>query len=156
MSCADVQVLLLEADLEELRGEGDGALAEHLRACAACRASARHILDAERALDVALEAEAAQRGPTSAIAPAVPPGARRSPGASARPKWRRVAPWGLVAAAAALAVLVGPRFRGAGPPREVLREVAPAAADVDATPAAGSTVVLFRTADPTITVVWFY
>jgi predicted anti-sigma-YlaC factor YlaD len=40
MDCAAAREEMLGADLDELRGSGDTPLAEHLRACAKCRARA--------------------------------------------------------------------------------------------------------------------
>src|SRR6478735_4266091 len=50
MTCESMRELLLTADLEELKGEGAGPLAEHLRGCVACRAEAARILSATREL----------------------------------------------------------------------------------------------------------
>lgn len=56
MTCEQMRTALLSADLEELRGEGDGELAAHLGTCAACRA------DAERILGGTIRLGAAVRG----------------------------------------------------------------------------------------------
>ncbi len=55
MNCEMARNQMLEADLSELGGEGDGALAQHLRACAQCRERARRILEQTAALKGALE-----------------------------------------------------------------------------------------------------
>jgi hypothetical protein len=47
MDCSTCRDRLLEADLPDLRGEGDPAVAAHLHACLACRAFASAILAAE-------------------------------------------------------------------------------------------------------------
>lgn len=108
IECRDAEALLLEADGEELRGEGDGPLAAHLQRCEACRGIADRILTGERALDDALRERASGtsvdemlrrvRGPL-ADAPEVradtgPPGGpvsaspapSRSPGSSGSPE----------------------------------------------------------------------
>lgn len=67
LECAGAQALLLGADRAELRGEGDGALAAHLRRCDACRRSARRILVGEDALDGALHELASERSADDAV-----------------------------------------------------------------------------------------
>jgi hypothetical protein len=44
MTCGGARRALLSADLQELRGEGPSALAQHVRSCAKCAAAAQKIL----------------------------------------------------------------------------------------------------------------
>jgi hypothetical protein len=44
MTCNEARRALLTAELEELRGEGTSAVAQHVRTCADCRAGAQQIL----------------------------------------------------------------------------------------------------------------
>ena len=50
MTCSEAKRALLTAETDELRGQGTGALAGHIRACAGCRAASQQILDATQAL----------------------------------------------------------------------------------------------------------
>jgi len=133
MNCRDAQDLLLEAERAELLGEPTTELGRHVATCPACGARARRILDAEAALDRALSHPPARRR-------------RRMP----------LAAWGGLAAAAVVVLLLLPRQRPAdrqapvGLPNDV------AAVSVDVSGGAGTTAVVFQTADPTITVVWFF
>ena len=141
MNCADAYDSILEADPAILRGEGAGELAQHLRECAACRESAHRVLEGLATLDRALEGEASRRP------------ARRE----ARTGWsvaRRLSPLGLLAAAAAVVVLL---WHPGAPSRTVVPAPtgAPVAFDVDVS-ASSRPVAVFRTADPNITVVWFF
>ena len=57
--CAALHSLLLTADPAELRAEGTSELAQHLRACAHCRALARQILQTTSLLAARLSADVA-------------------------------------------------------------------------------------------------
>jgi hypothetical protein len=143
VNCTDAYEAILEADPAVLRGEGAGELARHLLACTACRARARRVLDATDALDQALEAEGVSLG-----------GRRRA--IPTRPRLaRRLAPWGLVAAAAAAGVLLLSRPGAPGRPDVAAPAPSAVAVDVDLSSSARPVAVL-RTADPNITVVWFF
>lgn len=56
MKCIDARDAMLVADATELRGDGDTAIATHLRTCDVCKADARRILDNNVALDDHLDA----------------------------------------------------------------------------------------------------
>lgn len=128
MTCGDARELMLEADLVELRAEGDSLLARHLAGCEACRTMAQHILAQTAALHEAIE----QR----------PPVRRRF-------AWRRTIPVGL-AAAAALTLLLVPR------PKET--RVVPVASEArpEGVVATASNVAVIQTRNPKITVVWYF
>src|SRR6478609_5076215 len=65
MTCESMRELLLTADLEELKGEGAGLLAEHLRGCAVCRADAARIVRSTARLGEAVSSRRRRR--TAAI-----------------------------------------------------------------------------------------
>jgi hypothetical protein len=50
MKCADAVELILEADSPDLRGEGEGTLAVHVRNCPRCRALVQVVLEEEKIL----------------------------------------------------------------------------------------------------------
>lgn len=141
MNCTEAYDAILEAELEELRGQGEGDLARHLRECAACRATARRVLEALGALDLALEGE-------DAAVPTARTGRVRLV------QTRRVAAVGLLAAAAAVAILVR-RPQAPERARITARPVASVAVEVDVSTSTRQVAVL-STADPNITVVWYF
>ena len=53
-NCTAIRELMLEAELEELRGIGESDVAEHIRGCAACASRAQAILRSYGQLDAAL------------------------------------------------------------------------------------------------------
>lgn len=131
MNCTEARELLLEADLVELRGEGLSPLARHLASCAECRRAAAHLLDTTRLLADALESR---------------PHPRRRP---------HVVQWSLAAAASLAVIFVAVRSQGSNDGATTLPAAAPShGAEVSA--ANGRSVAVFRTADPNITVVWFF
>jgi anti-sigma factor RsiW len=149
MDCAAARALMLEADLAELRGEGDSPLAAHLRACADCRARAETIIEGEAELGAAL-AELARPHAEARVIPLRP-----------RRGWTgRIAPaaasFAALAAAVAGVMLARP---GAAPPRgatadqiATLMFPAPPVARAQA----GRSVAVLKTSDPGVTVVWVY
>jgi hypothetical protein len=109
MTCEMMREALLQAELPELRREGDGPVAVHLRGCASCRRDADRILAATSQLGKVVRER------------------RRRP-------WVVVVP---IAAAAALALLLLPRTKAPGVPiLDTLRPVPPAGV-VAAAPAPG-------------------
>lgn len=161
--CRSMLPLLLEAEPDELRGRGASDVATHVRACPACAARARRVLEAESALDGYLGAARGKLGVDAVLAavdvaaPAAAPGAPRSAGSPSSlgsgvrvPAWGR---WGGLAAAAAVAALL--LLPGREPP------ALPVVARTEAPPplvesAEGRTVAVMATADPDITVLWFF
>src|SRR5688500_10857510 len=91
-NCSDFREAMLDAELSELRAEGDSALAIHLRTCADCQALATRILQGYDALNDGLDEMRADRGSVIPI--------RRQ-----RRKWLSMP----LAAAAVLALLMVPR-----------------------------------------------
>jgi hypothetical protein len=90
MHCENARELMLEAEMTELEGRGDTALARHIAGCELCQAYARRLLDGYAQLDAGL----------SALAPRAALRTRRSPRA-----WTRWVPLPL-AAAAVLALML--------------------------------------------------
>lgn len=148
MDCAAARALLLDADPADLRGEDDSPLAEHLRACADCRARAEAILAAEAELDAALRTLATP----STEARVVPMRPRRG--------WaQRIAPaaasLAALAAAAAGVMLTRPQAAPRGATTEQIARLmfpAPPVARAEA----GRSVAVLQTSDPGVTVVWVY
>ena len=119
MTCLTMLDRMLEAELEELDGRGDSALAGHVRECARCRAVAKQLLlDTTRLGDVVQQARPS-RPPTRRA------GSRRAV---------RVIVWGMAAALTLMAVRVW--LRSGTPPAAPVGRVPNAAyATVDATSA---------------------
>ncbi len=163
--CNSFQDLLLTASPAELRGDGDTPLARHLAACASCRERAQRF--------VALTEILAHRLDTPAGVPdveAILAQAQRASGAGMRApearapgkrSTRRHLPWlGLAAAAVLAAVLFRPVPRPTAPSAGPVPDLGPAPgleADlplVESTP--GNEVAVLPTADPDITILWFF
>ena len=146
--CRDIRVLLFEADPEELAGTADSALARHVAGCASCGELARTILEETAALDRYLN-EAPRVSDVDAILVAAGhPGS--APTTVIRfPRWRR---WSALAAAAAITglLLLRPDAPQPGSPL-VLPDTPPL---VEAAP--DQNVAVMSTADPDITVLWFF
>lgn len=150
-SCRDMRVLLLEADLDELAGDGSSPVAEHVRACAGCRDIAGRIVEETRGLDSYLS-RGASAPDVDAILGAVGVGdAATDPPPRVLPftPWRR---WTALAAAAAVAGLF---FLRADDAPQVVGPVAFQTPPlVEAAP--DRNVAVMPTANPDITVLWFF
>lgn len=145
MSCREMRDRLLEADRHELEGGGPSPVAEHIRTCAACRATALRILRAEKDLRTAF----------SRMAPEPPVRVVRA--WTQRPN-RRVNTFVRFAAAAALVVLGGLWLRPGANDRSSTRLVTvepstPLARGPEVRRASGD-YALVQTDNPRITVVW--
>ena len=147
---------LLEADLAELRGEGDGELARHLAACPRCAAQAREIVRATQAMDDLLHGVRPRPDIDAVIARArmgVEEGARApEPGSS----WPQRS-WVGLALAAGIAALVlwserPPELPGT--PLAALPGPESAPPVLDGSQAGGAVVI--ETDNPDITVLWFF
>jgi hypothetical protein len=128
---------MLTAEREELRAEGDGALAAHLRACVACHAAAEHI----DATTVAL---------TSMVA---------EPRRSTARRWSPARLAGIAAlpiAAGVIGVLImrdAPEKPSApATPPQVTAQAPRGVVSVDV--ARGQTATVIKTRDPNVTIVW--
>jgi hypothetical protein len=157
-TCSEIRDLLLEATPAELRGEGEGTLAAHLRSCEACRRRAELLLRADEALEAAL-GEGGVPDVEAILELAGQPASERARPAGFRAKVRSLLPaprhWIPLAAAAALAgVLL--LARNGEPPAlpPVARAQAQALPTVEAASAAG--VAIVETDNPNITVLWFF
>ena len=145
MNCPDIRALLLEAEPEELAGEGSSQVAEHVRTCETCRAIAGRILEETAELDRFLAQVPSAPDVDAIVAGAEAPKSKVIP----FPAWRR---WSAVAAAAAVAGLF---FLRGDPPMQIAStrtfEGAPL---VEAPP--DQNVAVLPTANPDITVLWFF
>lgn len=144
MTCAECRDRLLEADATALRGDGEDAVAEHVRACAPCRAVATTLLHEEARLREALAA-LAPAGPIEAAAAAA---VRESRKRVRRRRWAALVP---LAAAAGLAgvLLMGDgdvsSSRGWQP-----------SAPPPLVEASDQNVMVYQTGNPDIVVIWLY
>jgi predicted anti-sigma-YlaC factor YlaD len=150
MKCEEAYPLLLEADPDELRGESDSLLSEHLRSCARCRMVAERISREEERLRFALDAVR----PRASTEEAGKRAAREAHLRGRREIWHGLAP---IAAAAGLAGILF--VSTAGPTSEPLGEHTTTAAQtlppvVEAAP--GQQVAVFDTDNPNIVVVWSF
>ena len=149
--CGDIRTRLLGAEPEELAGTGPSEVAEHIRTCEACRSVADAILAETAALDGHLASLPSAPDVDAILAAA---GVERSsPDATAGvirfPYWRR---WSALAAAAAVA---GVFFLPGDAPLQVTGTITVAPPPlVEAAPA--QNVAVLPTADPDITVLWFF
>lgn len=144
---------LLEADLEELRGEGDGENAVHLGTCKRCREAAERIVSRTTGLDEVLSPELPTLDVDAVLARArmgVEEGdsGRRT---TQRTHWRRWAP--LVAAASLAGLLLLGQREPEFPGEPVATRVAQRAA-IEAP--AEHNVAVIQTDNPDITVLWFF
>lgn len=69
MTCEAMRGALLTAELAELRGEGNGEVATHLRTCASCRADAARVLQVTAALRTAVRRRRRRTGLVKAALP---------------------------------------------------------------------------------------
>ena len=153
----------MEADPAELRAEGTGELAAHLRSCPRCRAVAAAFLREAEALEAVLAASSERLAENSMYAtkPIGPGASRRRVRGPRRIRWRWAAPLAAAAAlAAALLLRSGGPARGPGVRSSVGGAVAPTAANVGAIEAplvrapSARHVMIFKTDDPNITIIW--
>lgn len=165
--CASFRDLMLEAEPAELRGEGEGPLARHVRGCATCARTASLLLEETARVDELLsEAPPLDVGAVLARAgvEARAAAGRAEATRNARPDEARLRIlrfptrrlWVPLAAAAALAGVL--LLRGPGPTRAptggqaagevALPPIVEAAADQD--------LAVMPTNDPNITVVWIF
>lgn len=160
-ACAEYRDLILAAEPGELRGEGETALAVHVRRCSSCARAAALVLEETARLheylgevpdfDVdALLARTGQLAPEHERgAPKAPPRVQhRFPG-------RRL--WVPLAAAAALAGLLLVRGFGIRAPATFVASSSPPPAPAPVVePVAGQDAAIMQTDDPEITVVWLF
>lgn len=151
IDCERSRALMLEAEPQELAGEGTGALARHLATCPRCGEIAAAILRDTRGLGAALEAAAGapdvegileRAADTAGDAPRLP-----------RSRTGRWVAWSTLAAAAATAaVLLGRPDAPLPPPATRVADAAPPALQVDTE----QNVAVIPTGNPDITVLWFF
>jgi hypothetical protein len=153
MTCDSALDRLLEADVTELRGEGDGALARHLAECERCAAVAGALVGELDRLDegLGLWAEAGDARAAADTILAHETGDRAGPRGQ-RP-WLRHA-WAPLAAAAAVAGVLllrppGPEW-GMAPPGPGVEPT------IAVRPPPGRSAAIMKTGNPNITIVWLY
>lgn len=129
MNCASVLESLLDAELSEIAGEGNSALAEHLRSCERCRRLAEQLLVDTRLLATAI------------------PAAVMSPRLSRRTRYAVLAPAGVIAAL--LVVTMSRSARQADAPATIA-QVVPETAVVSSVPSLSRTPVV-RSTQPRVT-----
>lgn len=178
LTCGQAWTRMMEADVDMLRGAGDGALAAHVRSCDRCGAMGRALVAGLDEIDGALAAWGDAGDPdveaTAALAAArdlsveqVEAGsgasesiaggrarARRGEAGGRGRGWRRLA-WPPVAAAAVIATLVlvdrdRIDWQDVGETRE-----APSPR-VAVHPPTDRNAAIMETANPSITIVWLY
>ena len=159
MNCETARDHLLEADLTELVGEGDGELARHLRACPECRERARRILDQTATLAAALEhvvPPAPSRALVASRASALERPAMEGDGG----RWRAMRRWAVavpLALAASLALMLLSRPHGLPSPTPQSSGPIPAASTpFDVQVPRGRAVTVFQTDNPNIVVIWSF
>ena len=151
MNCAEARDRLLEADPAELEGRVDTELRRHLRACPDCQALADHVLNAQSALEAALDG-IRPRAPVDA---ALEQATARATAARRLRKWWAAAP---LAAAAGVAGLLLFGSGGSDMPGETWQpRSVETASGVHVEAPLGQDVVVFDIKDrPDVVVVWFF
>ena len=150
ITCEMAHELLLEAEPAELRGEGDGELAQHLRACAGCRQQAALILaetETLRSTIQGLHPSGIEPSPVFTVAGGTAKAATQH-------RWRVLVPLALAAGIAALGMVRRHDVTApSGPPIQVATATPPA---LDVQVPAGQSVAVFQTANPNVVVIWSY
>lgn len=149
MTCATARMLMLTGDPAELQGSMGSDLALHIATCAACRARATLLLEAQAELARALDDAADHAGHESVRAALA--AARQRRDEARRRGW--IIP---IAAAAVLAGLLVIRYTHS--PTTPTRPAAPPVANHGVTVAAppGRNVAVLRTDNPNVVVIWFF
>jgi len=144
VTCTEIHDQLLEAAPSELRGEGESAVAQHLRSCPRCRQLAERIVAEESRLQGAL----AVLEPRQPVDDAVRTAVRQA-------RQRRRRRWIVASGLAAAAVAVVALWQGG---RSALPPAAPptAMAQPFVQTSADQNVIVYQTANPDIVVVWLY
>jgi len=143
MNCTESHDRLLEADAPELHGEGNSALAGHIRTCTECRALADRILEEQAHVRAALEA-LTPPGPVNQAARV----------AMRQAQWRRLRTRALIPGVAAAAVAALLLFRSTDtqfPSTPATSVPTPLVED-----SRDQSVIVYHTANPDIVVVWLY
>ena len=160
MLCRDALRELLEAEPQELKGEGGSAVAAHVRECPHCRGTADALMAGEESLaetlrgqapplDVRSVLERARSADEESVAlPFSGTGRRRWRTAA----WKSVVP---LAAAAAMTFLLLTRDGGTPPVTPVSEPAVITTAQVLEAPE-GRNVAVLETQNPAIAVVWFF
>jgi hypothetical protein len=134
MNCASVLESLLDAELSDIAGDGNSALAEHLRSCVRCRRVADQLL-----VDTRLLATAMPAGVTS-------------PRVSRRTRYAVLAPAGVVAALLVVTLSRSPRqVHVPATTAQVMPDTMSAAAVSTSVPSTMNRTPVVRSAPPRVT-----
>ena len=138
MTCKESVRAMLSVERAELRGEGDSALAVHVRSCPACARRAALLESTSSLLATTITAHS--------------PGRKRERQFSAPKRLRRRIGLSLLPlAAAAVAVLLVRRDSG-GPAATGAKHATASVLSVEVT--RGQTATVIKTRDPNVTIVW--
>ena len=166
-ACSEFRAMILEAEPPELRAEGDGPLAVHLRGCPDCARAAALVLQETAQLeeylgdtpafdvDAILKRAGFPAGVSETIAPR--PAMPREGDPPSFRSFRGQRLWVPLAAAAAIAALL--LMRGSETPRAGVSVAASTTLHAAAPlvePVAGQDAAIMQTDDPDITVVWLF
>jgi anti-sigma factor RsiW len=141
---------LLEADSLELRGQGEGELARHVRECPRCTAVAEKLLEGQAELAARLDEFAPKTEVDAALGEMR---ARRAVQERRAKRWRVVAPLAVAAALAGLFFLRPVELRH-GVPGEPVTASARIEPLVEVPLA--KNVMIFESRDRSVKVIWFY
>jgi anti-sigma factor RsiW len=152
VNCSEALDLLLEADPSELDGQGDSALARHLRTCPECGAAAGQILEGQRRLGESLSVARSKTPVEQAL---------RLARVKARSRWRRRRIWQaaipLAAAAGMASVIVTHGGRNSALEQVWEGNSPQVERGLDLVTSPGKDVAVFEMEDrPDIVVVWFF
>ena len=168
--CSEIRDLLLEASPQELAGRDDSSVARHVAECPACGKVAALLLEETAALDRALAFQGppdvdaildaalgthGHTGSEDSAAATGDPATRTLTGAGARvlpfPSWTR---WTVLAAAAVATILFLQAAPDAGSPGRLASRLSETPPLVESAP--NHNVAVMETANPDITVLWFF
>jgi len=148
-NCDGALERLLEADPEELAGQGDSEVAVHVRECVRCQAVGAKLLVGQGRLTDALGRMVPRTDVDRALS------AARARRLKAH-RWQQFWQWGPVAAAAAIAGVMILQALGGAPMLEGEIGAVPVAIEPLVEAPAGRNVMVFETSDQLAKVIWFY
>jgi len=149
MNCDNAFERLLDADHEELAGQGDSQLAVHVRECPRCQAVGAKLLGGQQLLANALT----QLVPHTDVEQALGTARERRSRIRRREQFWR---WGPIAAAAAISGVMILQALGGTPMLESEIGPLPAVVEPLVEAPAGQNVMVFETRDQSTKVIWFY
>jgi hypothetical protein len=151
MNCSTAADMMMEADPQELSGEGDSDLASHLEGCSSCRAMAEQLIDGHLSLAMGLDA----RMPRLSVEDALHAAERRA--SALRRRNARLQIGAPLAAAAGFVALVLLEHGSQAVEEPVQTTVVKSMPGLDVTGPPGKDIAVFKVLDrPDIVVVWFF